>query len=74
LGDIGILWVSGKNAGIYAIFDIISNPQTIVEDEVSRKYWIDKKEADTPHLRIKYRYQLELSKPLLKPEVQKIDG
>jgi 5-methylcytosine-specific restriction enzyme A len=73
-GDIGILWVSGKNSGIYAIFDIISNPQSIIDDEVSRKYWVDKNEADTPKLRIKYRYRLKLLKPLLKSEVQKIDG
>lgn len=73
-GDIGILWISGKRAGIYAIFDIISDPQVIVDESASRKYWIDKNEADIPQLRIKYRYKFKLSKPLLKSEILKIVG
>lgn len=73
-GDIGILWISGKKAGIYAIFDIISDPQVIVDDSASREFWVDKNEADTPQLRIKYRYNLKLLTPLLKSEILKIEG
>jgi hypothetical protein len=71
-GDIGLIWKSGDNPGIYAIIDIISDPEILIDDDET--YWKDKEEARTPHLRVNYRYSLKFEVPLFEEEIKTIDG
>jgi hypothetical protein len=50
-GHIGLIWMSGKESGIYSVVDITSEPQMMVDSEQSAKYWTEKK----------YKGQLKLS-------------
>ncbi len=40
-GDIAVIWCSGQSAGIFAIAEILSNPELQVETKHESKYWID---------------------------------
>lgn len=59
-GHIGIIWMSGKDAGIYALVDITSNPEFIYDSEVSTKYWVYEGDKNQRKLRIRCRYRLKL--------------
>ena len=39
-GQIGLIWLSGKEAGIYAITEIVSNPDYFEETDAEKKYWL----------------------------------
>ncbi len=54
-GHIGIVWNSGKEAGIYAIAKIISNPEMLKETPTERKWRIDDSDNDEEILRIKLK-------------------
>lgn len=59
-GDIGLVWMSGKEAGIYAVIDIISDPAYLRESKVSAQYWISEEDKEQIRLRIKYKYKIKL--------------
>lgn len=40
-GDIGLVWISGENAGIYATFNIISSAQYLPTDKDELEFWRD---------------------------------
>lgn len=70
-GDIALIWMSGKQAGIYAVADVISNPE--ISSPESEKYWIDL------DLRAKNKYRAKLkithnlvNKPVLKEQLKNI--
>lgn len=68
-GDIGLIWMSGSDAGIYAIVDIMSNPQMMYDSGESTS------ESDQNQLRrrVKIHYKLKLvNYPLLKEELKRI--
>lgn len=43
-GHIGLIWMSGQEAGIYAVTRIENDPEIMTEYEAERKYWIDSDE------------------------------
>ena len=60
-GDMAIIWVSGKYAGIYAIAEITSDPRFMSISSKSEKYWFDqglKKDSV-------YRADLKITKNLV---------
>lgn len=72
-GDIGIIWMSGKEGGIYAIADIISNPEYLYDSEASTKYWLSKEDRRHKRLRVKIKYKLKLiNNPIMKEELRSI--
>lgn len=72
-GHIGLIWMSGKESGIYAIVDITSDPQMMVDSEQSAKYWMDEKDKGQLRLRVKIRYKLRLiNNPIFKEELKKM--
>jgi hypothetical protein len=73
-GDIGLIWKARQRSGIYAVGDIISNPQMMYDLEESRKYWKYESDRNQKLLRVRIRYKLRLSikNPLLKTELEKI--
>jgi hypothetical protein len=72
-GHIGLIWMSGKEGGIYAVIDVISNPQMMYDSEQSTKYWLSEADKRQMLLRIKYRYKLKLiNNPITRQELKNV--
>jgi hypothetical protein len=54
-GHIGLIWMSGKDAGIYAITLITSDPHFTEEYEPEHKYWLGINRGNTNKLRVKMK-------------------
>lgn len=59
-GDVGLIWMAGKGGGIYAVVDIISNPELMVDPEASTTFWRFYKDRGRSRLRVRYKYVLRL--------------
>ena len=72
-GDIGLIWISGENAGIYAQINILSNPEMMLESEASIKHWksLDHKNIEEMRVRYKYKYKFT-DNPILRSDLLKI--
>lgn len=71
-GHIALIWMSGKEAGIYAIARIETDPMPLSESPAERKYWIindDNEVANRVKLVIIRRL---INNPILKKELLKI--
>lgn len=74
-GDIGIIWLSGKKAGIYAITKITTNPRNITESEIEKKYWIDEGNEKGERFRVRMKIEKKLwEKPLFKEIITNTSG
>jgi len=70
-GDVGIIWLSGKEGGIYAITEILTDPAIVAENGPEQEYWIDADQKQKKCLRVNMRIVANLlSKPLLKIELR----
>jgi hypothetical protein len=69
-GDVAILWQGGKNAGIYALGELISEPYLHSYDEEEVPPWLTGKDDDpsgqVTEWRVPYRYTKVLEHPLYK--------
>lgn len=64
-GHIGLIWMSGKESGIYSVVDITSEPQMMIDSEQSAKYWTEEKDKGQLKLRVKIHYKLGLINNLI---------
>jgi len=51
-GDIALIWMSGKEAGIYAVAEIASNPSIMGEPSSEEKYWLSRDDKGVERLRV----------------------
>jgi len=70
-GDIALIWMSGKEAGIYAVAEIASDPSIMGEPPAEEKYWLSNEDKGVERLRVElinktvlinrpvYRYELK---------------
>jgi hypothetical protein len=73
--DVGLVWMSGKEAGIYEVIDILSDPEFLVESPVSASYWTDEDDKLQARLRIRYTHRIKLHhNPVYKNELRSIPG
>jgi hypothetical protein len=73
-GHIALIWMSGKEAGIYAIARIDSDPRLIPEFSAERKYWIGTNENEVANrVRLTIIRRL-INNPILKEKLLKISG
>lgn len=75
-GHYGIVWMAGKNSGIYALSKIMSNPEEMREPEHSAKYWMYDEDKNQARIRVKLKYTLPLSnenKQIFREELKSID-
>lgn len=71
--DIGLIWMSGKEAGIYAITDVVSDPEFLVESPMSAQYWMGEEDKLKSKLRVKYRYKMKFQdNPIYKQELKNV--
>ena len=74
-GHLGIIWLSGKESGIYVITEILSDPQIIKEPESEKKYWADSSDKQDDKLRVKMKIiQNLLKNPISKETIKKTEG
>ena len=74
-GDRGIIWLSGKKAGIYAITEILTDPELLSESESEKKYWIDDTDEKGKITRVKMRIVINLrNSPITKETIRNILG
>ena len=72
-GDVGIVWMSGKDSGIYALAEIMNNPEFMEEPELSTKYWLSDDDKKQIRLRVRLRYTLKLlNNPILRYELKSV--
>lgn len=72
-GDLCLIWMSGKEGGIYAVGEITSNPELLTDSEAESKYWISEGDKERKRLRVKFVYKTKLvDNPLLRQEIQDV--
>lgn len=70
-GNIALIWMSGKEAGIYAIAEITSDPSFMVDPPEEEKYWTNEKDKGKSRLRVKIKIIKKLiNNPLLREELK----
>lgn len=78
-GQIGLIWLSGTvksiNSGIYAVTEILSNPDYFEESEAERIHWHDSSEGEGKQLRVKMKLIKDLTNnPILRETLKNEDG
>jgi hypothetical protein len=74
-GNLGLIWLSGKEGGIYALTEIISDPKFLYDSEEESKYWIDSKDKSKKKLRVQMRVLINLvNKPIYRGELKETVG
>lgn len=74
-GHLGVIWLSGSEGGIYALTEIISNPQFMSEPDEEEKYWIDSSDKRKEKLRVKMKVLKNMvNKPIYKNELRSTAG
>jgi len=74
-GHLGIIWLSGKEAGIYVVTEILTDPQIMKEPDSEKKYWADSSDKDDNKLRVKMNIISNLLKnPISKETIKKTKG
>lgn len=71
---LALIWMSGKDSGIYAITRIESEPMILSEYNAEKKYWLSENEVDKK-LRVKLTIINNLTnKPIFKNNLLKLNG
>lgn len=74
-GHLGIIWLSGSDGGIYALTEIVSNPQFMREPEDEEKYWVDSSDKGEEKLRVKMKVLKNLVNiPIYKNKIRNTVG
>jgi len=74
-GHIAFIWLSGNEAGIYALAEIVTNPQLLEEPEAEKKYWTSSSDMGGSRLRVKMQIiKNMLNRPLTKEKIRNVNG
>ncbi len=67
VGDRVLIWVCGKDAGIYAIGTVVAEPEVRPDSTTGLGYWLQPAEGRQPKARVRVRYdRVLLDHPLRK--------
>jgi len=64
-GHLGLIWMSGDEAGIYAVTRIESEPSMMQEFPAEKKYWLTEEKRDAVRVKMTVIRRLT-NKPILK--------
>ena len=74
-GNIGLIWMSGKEAGIYAVTLITSDPEFTDEYPQEQKYWLNSEKGIKKLLRVKMLViKRLLNNPIFRNDLKNIKG
>lgn len=66
-GDRALIWISGRQAGIYSVGTVLSNPEYRPDSSIGMKYWTNLTDGRKPRPRAWVRYEKVLiDNPLFK--------
>lgn len=68
VGDRILIWVAGKDAGIYAIAEVVESAK-ILSEVPDIAYWLEKSRLGKPQARIRFTSKL-IEKPILKASLK----
>ena len=76
IGHIGLIWISGEKAGIYAVSEILSDPDNFVETDAEKEYRIDSTtDEEGSLLRVKMKLKKNLTNnPIIKETIKNKNG
>ena len=70
-GHVALIWMSGKESGIYAVAQIMSDPLETEEDEAEKPYWLSTEKDTTSTLRVKLKIvKTMINNPVFRHEVK----
>jgi 5-methylcytosine-specific restriction enzyme B len=70
-GDQVLIWISGADAGVYAVGTVLSDPVIRSDSSTGIGYWVDPSEGFRAKARVRVRYdRVLLERPLLKTYLQ----
>jgi len=73
-GDIALIWMSGKEAGIYAVAEIASDPSIMGEPPTEEKYWLSNEDKGVERLRVELINKIVLiNSPVYRHELKAIE-
>ena len=73
-GDIALIWMSGKEAGIYAVAEIASDPIILGDAPGAEKYWTSDKDRGQSRLGVRIKIIKKLiNNPLLRGELKNLE-
>lgn len=74
-GDIALIWMSGKEAGIYAVAEIASDPSIMGEPPTEEKYWLSNEDKRVQRLRVELINKTVLiNSPVYRHELKAIEA
>ena len=74
-GHLGLIWISGSEAGIYAVVRVETDPFLGKDTAEEQRYWIDVDDADDDNLRVRLTVIKRLiNDPILKENLLKVPG
>jgi predicted RNA-binding protein with PUA-like domain len=74
-GDLALIWMSGKEAGIYAVASIESDPTVTREPTAEGKYWANEGDRNISRLRAKVaNIVVLLNHPILRQELKSVEA
>ena len=74
-GDVGLIWMSGNDAGIYAVAEIISDPAIMGETPAEDKYWINNEDRGKKQMRVELINKIVLiNSPVFRNELKAIEA
>jgi hypothetical protein len=74
-GHTALIWMSGKDAGIYAVAKITSDPALMYDSPATEKYWIKEKDKRRHELRVSLKVTKSLlNRPLFRSELKNIEA
>lgn len=73
--DIALIWMSGRDSGIYAVTQVSSGPQLMADFPKEEKYWVKDEDKGVKRLKVVINIKNRmLNKPLFRSELKDIKG
>ena len=74
-GHIALIWMSGKESGVYAITQIVTDPIETEESEAEKQYWLSTTKDTKKSLRVKLEViKILINNPLFRLELKEIES
>lgn len=73
-GDIALIWMSGKEAGVYAVAEVVSDPLIMADFPAEEKYWISEGDRGKKRLKVIISIKQNLvNSPVFRYELKNIE-
>jgi len=74
-GDIALIWMSGKESGIYAVTEVISDPENLADFPAEEKYWVSDEDRGKKRLKVIIELKTNLvNNPVFRSELKDFLG